>query len=159
MVQSNGHTVLLVEDDSNDVLFIRRAFLRVNPVIEIHIVKDGDAAVEYLKGDGEFSDRDRYPLPNLILLDLKLPRRSGIEVLEWIQKKEGIKRIPVVILTSSRERLDVDLSYDLGVNSYLVKPVSFDTLSGMVETLNAYWLGANEYPTVTLANSAEASSP
>jgi len=154
MVHSNGQIVLVVEDDSNDVLFIRRAFLRVNPAVEIHIVKDGDAAVEYLKGNGEFSDRDRYPLPALILLDLKLPRRSGMEVLEWIQNRESIKRIPVVILTSSRERLDVDLSYDLGVNSYLVKPVSFDALSGMVETLNAYWLGVNEYPSVMVADSA-----
>lgn len=152
MVSMNGSSVLLVEDDSNDVLFIRRAFLRANPTIEIQIVKDGDAAVDYLSGTGEFSDRDRYPLPGLILLDLKLPRRSGIEVLQWIRQKEAIKRIPVVILTSSRERLDVDLSYDLGVNSYLVKPVSFDDLSTMVESLNAYWIGLNEYPTVTLAD-------
>lgn len=152
MMQGNGHTVLLVEDDSNDVLFIRRAFLRVNPTVEIHIVKDGDAAVEYLKGAGEFSDRDRYPVPTLILLDLKLPRRSGTEVLQWIQQRDLVKRIPVVVLTSSRERLDVNLSYDLGVNSYLVKPVSFDALSEMIATVNAYWLGANEYPTVALAD-------
>jgi len=152
MVRVGVFSVLLVEDDSNDVLFIRRAFLQVNANIEIHIVKDGDAAVEYLQGTGEFSDRDRYPLPSLILLDLKLPRRSGIEVLHWIRQQNKIKRIPVVVLTSSRERLDVDLSYDLGVNSYLVKPVSFDDLSGMIEALNAYWIQLNEYPTVALAD-------
>lgn len=152
MLRGNGHSVLLVEDDANDVLFIRRAFLRVNPTIEIHIVRDGDAAVEYLKGAGEYHDRDRYPLPALILLDLKLPRRSGIEVLEWIRKRDVIKRIPVVVLTSSGERLDVDLSYDLGVSSYLVKPVSFDALSSMIEAIHNYWLQLNEYPTVALAD-------
>jgi CheY-like chemotaxis protein len=152
MVSVNGYSVLLVEDDSNDVLFIQRAFSRVNPAITIHVVKDGDAAVDYLNGSGDYGDRDRYPLPSLILLDLKLPRRSGIEVLQWIRQKDSIKRIPVVVLTSSRERLDVDLSYDVGVNSYLVKPVSFDDLSIMIKALNTYWLSLNEYPTIMVAS-------
>lgn len=147
-----GYTVLLIEDDNNDVLFIRRAFLRANPNVAIHVVKDGDTAVDYLSGTGQYCDRNQYPLPELILLDLKLPRRSGNEVLRWRRHQDGLKRIPVIILTSSREQQDVDLAYDLGVNSYLVKPVSFDDLSELVQTLSTYWLGINEYPAVVLAN-------
>lgn len=152
MINASSYSVLLVEDDSNDILFVQRAFRRVNPMISIEIVKDGDEAVDYLLGVGNYADRDRYSLPALILLDLKLPRRSGIEVLQWIRQQESIKRIPVVVLTSSRERIDVDLSYDLGVNSYLVKPVNFDALSNMINALNSYWLQLNEYPTVLLAD-------
>jgi len=152
MVNPNSYSVLIVEDDANDVLFIKRAFRSAAPALEIFTVSDGDAAVDYLQGQGEYGDRDRYPLPAMILLDLKLPRRSGVEVLRWIRQHNGIKRIPVVILTSSRERIDVDLSYDLGVNSYLVKPVSFDDLSEMIAALHVYWMGLNEYPTVLLAD-------
>ncbi|WP_017301357.1 response regulator [Nodosilinea nodulosa] len=145
-----NYSILLVEDDSNDILLIQRAFRRVNSGMPIHIVQDGDAAIDYLTGAGEYANRDRYPLPALILLDLKLPRRSGTEVLEWVRQQEAIKRIPIVILTSSRERLDVDLSYDLGVNSYLVKPVSFDVLSEMMTALYTYWFRLNEYPSALM---------
>jgi len=145
----NGHSILLVEDDSNDILFVQRAFSRVNVTNPIHIVKDGDAAIDYLSGGGEYANRDRYPMPALILLDLKLPRRSGIEILEWIRQQPGIKRIPVVVLTSSKESLDVDRSYDLGVNSYLVKPVNFTKLEKMIAALDNYWLQINEYPSLS----------
>ncbi|NEQ31500.1 MAG: response regulator [Leptolyngbya sp. SIO4C5] len=148
----NRHSILLVEDDSNDILFIQRAFRRVNATNSIQIVKDGDAAVDYLAGVGTYADRDRYPLPALILLDLKLPRRSGVEVLEWIKQQPALKRIPVVVLTSSRESPDINRSYDLGVSSYLVKPVSFDSLATMISVIDAYWLQLNEYPTVSVAN-------
>ncbi|MDB9529113.1 response regulator [Oscillatoria sp. CS-180] len=151
MMNTNTYNILLVEDDPNDILFIQRAFRQTNAIITLYSVKDGDAAVDYLTGVGEYSDRDRYPIPALVLLDLKLPRRSGTEVLEWIRKKSDMKRMPVVILTSSSERPDVDLSYDLGVNSYLVKPVSFDALSRMVGILDAYWIRLNQYPSVVLA--------
>jgi CheY-like chemotaxis protein len=147
----SSYSVLLVEDDPNDVLFVQRAFQLVNSAIELLTVEDGDAAVAYLSGSGSYRDRDRYPLPSLILLDLKLPRRSGVEVLRWLKAQNNFKRIPVVILTSSRERLDVDLAYDLGVNSYLVKPVSFDALAEMIAALHTYWLRLNEYPSVLLA--------
>jgi CheY-like chemotaxis protein len=152
MINANNYSVLLVEDDSNDVLFVQRAFRRVNSAISVNTVKDGEAAVDYLVGVGDYANRDRYPLPAMILLDLKLPRRSGIEVLQWIRSREAIKRIPVVVLTSSRERIDVDRSYDVGVNSYLVKPVNFDVLSEMIHAINSYWLSLNEYPSVLTAN-------
>lgn len=142
--------VLLIEDDKNDILFIQRAFGQADIAAVVQIVEDGDAAVDYLLGRGEYAERERYPLPTLILLDLKLPRRSGIEVLEWIRHQPVIKRIPVIVLTSSKETLDVDRSYDLGVSSYLVKPVNFNALSQMFVALNAYWLQLNEYPSISL---------
>lgn len=148
MMDASEYSILLVEDDSNDILFVQRAFRQVNPTNQIYIVKDGDAAVDYLSGQGEYWNRDQYPLPALILLDLKLPRRSGVEVLEWLKQQPVLKRIPVVVLTSSREGLDVNLSYDLGVSSYLVKPVRFDALAKMIAALNSYWLELNEYPSV-----------
>jgi len=140
--------VLLVEDDPNDVLLMQRAFRRAKVTNPVQVVEDGEDAVLYLSGQAPYADRVRYPLPALVLLDLKLPRKSGLEVLEWLRQQAGLKRLPVVILTSSKESTDISRAYDLGVNSYLVKPVSFDTLLDMVETLNLYWLLLNEKPPV-----------
>lgn len=112
----------------------------------LQIVRDGDAAVFYLNGDAEYSDRARYQLPSIILLDLKLPRRSGHEVLAWLRQQPQLKHLPVVILTSSRQTFDVDRAYDLGVNSYLVKPVGFGSLLEMINTFSKYWLNYTELP-------------
>lgn len=141
------HTILLVEDNSVDILLMQRAFRNeafANTALQI--VRDGDAAIFYLNGDGEYSDRARYPLPAIILLDLKLPRRSGHEVLGWLKNQPELKRLPVVILTSSRQAFDVDRAYDLGVNSYLVKPVGFASLLEMMNSFNDYWLNHTELP-------------
>lgn len=138
------YTILLVEDDANDVTLIRRAFERAKLANPVQVVNDGEQAVAYLAGEGEYADRARYPLPVLILLDLKMPRKSGHEVLEWLKQQPGLKRVPVVVLTSSTETPDVNRAYDLGANSYLVKPVAFDDLLGMVKTLGVYWLILNE---------------
>jgi CheY-like chemotaxis protein len=138
--------VLLVEDDEDDVLFIRRAFRHAALANPVHVAEDGDEAVAYLSGAGEHADRARFPLPGLILLDLKLPRRGGLEVLAWLRAQPGIGRTPVVVLTSSRERVDVDRAFDLGANGYLVKPVQADGLNDMVRTLAAFWMGASELP-------------
>ena len=140
-------TILIVEDNSVDILLIQRAFRQADlSHISLQIVRDGDAAVLYLSGEGEYSDREGYPLPILMLLDLKLPRRSGHEVLEWLRQQPDLKRLPVIMLTSSREAIDVNQSYDLGVNSYLVKPVGLTALVEMLRTLNLYWLMLNEPP-------------
>lgn len=140
--------ILLVEDDSNDILFIQRAFRRSKLENSMQIVRDGDQAVAYLSGEEQYADRNLYPLPGMILLDLKLPRRSGLEVLEWLREQPVIKRIPVVILTSSKENVDVNRAYDIGVNSYLLKPVNYNALNDMIETLNAFWLKLNCYPSI-----------
>ncbi len=146
MINFTHYTILLVEDDPNDVFLIQRAFRKANLANPIQVMNDGEAAVQYLSGQEPYADRDRYPLPILMLLDLKLPRRSGLEVLEWLKQQPKLKRLPVVVLTSSREHTDLNRAYDLGANSYLVKPVAFDSLLNMVQTLNQYWLIINERP-------------
>jgi CheY-like chemotaxis protein len=141
-------TVLLVEDNPDDVLLTNRAFKRANLINPIQVVDDGDRAVAYLSGAPPFDDRGRFPLPVLILLDLKLPRRSGLEVLKWLRAVPGLRRLPVVVLTSSADSGDVNNAYDMGANSYLVKPVGFDALFDMVKVLQPYWLILNQQPAV-----------
>lgn len=138
--------VLLVEDSAADVVLVQRAFRRGGSSAHLHVVRDGDEAVRYLAGIDGFADRVRHPLPRLVLLDLKLPRRSGLEVLGWLRAQPGLGRLPVVILTSSREAVDVERAYDLGVNGYLLKPVGFDALLHLARTLDLYWLQLNVGP-------------
>lgn len=142
-------TILLVEDDPNDVLLVQRAFRKANLDIPVQVVTNGEAAVAYLTGQDVFTDRETYPLPVLVLLDLKLPRKSGLEVLKWLREQPGLKRLPVVILTSSGEMGDINRAYDLGANSYLVKPVAFDSLLALVQSLYLYWLVLNEKPKIS----------
>lgn len=139
-------TILLAEDGHHDVLLLRRAFRKAELELPLQVVMDGDEAVAYLEGRPPYGDRERYPLPVLLLLDLKLPRRSGLEVLAWLRAEPGLRRLPVVVLTSSREDADVNRAYDLGVNSYLVKPVDFDGLLRLVRSLGLYWATLNERP-------------
>jgi CheY-like chemotaxis protein len=143
----NNHTILLVEDDHNDVLLIKRAFQKVKIANPIIVLNDGEQAISYLAGREPYIER---PLPVLILLDLKLPRKSGHEVLEWLRQQQTLKRLPVVVLTASSESSDINRAYDLGANSYLVKPVTFGALVEMVKTLNLYWLIFNK--TAEVAN-------
>lgn len=140
--------ILLVEDDPNDVLLVQRAFRKANLANHLQVVGDGEEAVAYLTGQAAYANRKRHPQPMLMLLDLKLPRKSGLEVLAWLQQQPGLKRLPVVVLTSSRESADIDRAYDLGANSYLVKPVAFEALLDMVKTLDLYWLILNEKPQI-----------
>ncbi|HEY6852794.1 MAG TPA: response regulator [Gemmatimonadales bacterium] len=148
---ASSTAILLVEDDANDVLLIRRAFAKAAITNPVHNVEDGDAAVAYLAGEGSYADRDDHPLPAVVLLDLKLPRRSGLEVLEWVRQNPALRRLPIVVLTSSRESTDVNRAYDLGANSYLVKPVGFDALTDLVRILQGYWVAWNEKPEIDAA--------
>jgi CheY-like chemotaxis protein len=141
---NNHGVVLLVEDDANDVFLMQRACRKVELPNPLQVVGDGDEAVDYLSGAGRFADRAQYPLPALVLLDLKLPRKTGLEVLEWLRQQSALRRVPVVVLTSSKEPADVNKAYDLGANSYLVKPLGFDALLELVRSLNIYWLNMNE---------------
>jgi CheY-like chemotaxis protein len=141
--------VLLVEDDPNDVLLTELAFEEARLPNALHVVRDGQEAVAYLAGEGPYGDRRRHPLPGLILLDLKLPRRSGFEVLAWIRGHPVLRRLPVVVLTSSREAADIDRAYGLGASSYIVKPVAHEGLLECVRTLERYWFGLNERPSLS----------
>lgn len=144
-------TILLVEDDPNDILLTQRAFRKANlEEASLQIVSDGDSAVFYLSGEGKYSDRECYPLPVLMLLDLKLPRRSGHEILAWLRQQPELKRLPVIVLTSSKENMDINQAYDLGANSYLVKPIGLTALVEVIQTLNLYWLLLNEQPEISI---------
>ena len=142
----NHAPILLIEDDPNDVLLIQRAFRRAELDIPLRVVRDGREAMAYLQGHGPFDDRVAYPLPLLVLLDLKMPVKSGFDVLEWVRAQPDLRRLPLVVLTSSREREDVDRAYDAGASSYLVKPVAFDALQTMLTTFGRYWLNFNVPP-------------
>lgn len=143
---SSENTILLVEDNPKDVFLIQRAFRKAEIMTPLKVVSDGDAAVQYLAGETPYCDRATYPIPVLVLLDLKLPRRSGAEVLSWIRQESNLQRLPVVALTSSREYSDVNRIYDLGANAYIVKPPDFDQLVHILKTLNLHWITYNEKP-------------
>jgi CheY-like chemotaxis protein len=149
-VTAENNLILVVEDDPNDVALLQRAFRKIGSTSPLQVLSDGEQAVAYLAGEGEYGDRSRYPVPTLILLDLKLPRRSGHEVLAWIRSQPVLRRLPVVVLTSSKEGRDLDQAYDQGASSYLVKPARFDALLEIVRTLKLYWIILNEPPRVPL---------
>lgn len=138
--------ILLVEDNRMDIELTLNAFRERRLSNVIHVAASGQEALDYLYGHGEFADRARHPLPDLILLDLKMPVIDGHEVLRQIKRVERLKRIPVVVLSSSREEGDRALSYDNGANSYLVKPVSFDGFLDVVCEVDSYWLTLNVPP-------------
>lgn len=142
--------ILLVEDDPNDVLLLERAFRKAGLLNPLNVVNDGDQAVDFLQGTGKYKDRIKYPLPGLMLLDLKLPRRSGHEVLKWLRSRPGLKRLPVLVLTSSSETKDITGAYDEGANSYLVKPSNTELLGQMVSHIERYWLTLNEGPELSV---------
>jgi Response regulators consisting of a CheY-like receiver domain and a winged-helix DNA-binding domain len=136
--------ILVVEDEPDAVTLLRHAFAKTgigNPVQTIH---SGDEAIAYLNGEGPYRDRLAYPLPRFVLLDLKLPRCSGHEVLEWIRARPGFRSLPVIVFTSSKERSDVSRAYSAGANSYLVKPSSLSGLIELAAAFRDYWLRHNE---------------
>ena len=135
--------ILLVEDDPDDVFFLRNIFARCGRADDLQVARDGDEAIAYLSGTDAFADRNLFPAPALVLLDLKLPKRSGFEVLEWLRKRSALRRIPVIVLTSSESENDIAHAYDLGANSYLVKPIDASTQAEMVKALCGFWAGFN----------------
>ena len=138
--------ILLIEDNLSDVELTRRAFARNHIANEIVVVNDGQAALDFLFGEGAHAGRDTSVQPSLTLLDLKLPKVDGIEVLRRIRADPRTRRLPVVILTSSREHEDLSLGYDSGANSYIRKPVDFQAFVEAVHQLGLYWLVLNEQP-------------
>lgn len=137
----DNRLVLVVEDNPDDVLLLRRAFDRAQIANPIQVVNDGQEALDYLTRQGDYADPERFPLPAVILVDLQLPRVSGLELLARLREHAGLRAIPTVVLTSSREPRDVRDAYELGANSYIVKS---DKVLEMVQAIQTYWLHLNE---------------
>jgi len=143
--------ILVAEDDPTDAFFLQRAFSKMGVPVSLHFVRDGQEVIDYLRGEPPFADRQAYPLPSLLLLDMKMPRLNGFDVLDWLKRTAPVKRLPVVVFSSSEEAKDVNQAYDLGANSYLVKPHATEDLLALVERLKKYWLEANKTPEVKAA--------
>lgn len=143
-------TILLIEDESSDATLLQRGFANagvLNPIVHL---KDGDEALAYLAGVGERSDRERFPLPALILLDLKMPGMTGLQLLQWMRTQRDVRRIPVVVLTASDDRITVNAAYDAGANSYLIKPGSSDEIARLVRAIQGYWMELNQPPLLVM---------
>jgi CheY-like chemotaxis protein len=136
--------ILHVEDDPNDALLFEHACRKAEVAFDLQSVSDGDEAMTYLRGLREECDGEARPLPQLILLDLKMPRVSGFDLLAWLRSEVAFQKVPVIVLTSSNHESDIKRAYDLGANSYLVKPVSFEALVEIARRIHGYWLTHNE---------------
>jgi two-component system response regulator len=139
-------TILLVEDNPDDEALTVRAFRKSNLSNDVIVAHDGVEALEYLFAEGAYADRDPREVPNLVLLDIKLPKLDGLEVLQRIRENEHTHMLPVVMLTSSKEQDDLARSYSLGANSYIRKPVDFAQFMTAIQQLGLYWLVLNERP-------------
>lgn len=138
--------IMLVEDEEMDIELTLDAFREAHLANRIEVCRTGDEALDYLFARGDYGDRQRFPLPDLVLLDLNLPGTNGFEVLRRVKATDGLRRLPVIILTSSAEEGDRAMGYDCGANSYLVKPISFDGFLDVVRVIGEYWLTLNVAP-------------
>jgi CheY-like chemotaxis protein len=139
-METKQFSVLLVEDDLNDIFLVKRAFRLAQIKNPLHVVTDGEEAINYLRGDGKYANRETWPLPKLIVMDLKMPRKTGFEVLEWV-KGDGkpLRLIPIVIVSSSDNPADINRAYELGANAYMVKPVDFRAVEHLFQSITRYW--------------------
>ena len=142
-MSQSGH-ILVAEDDSTDAFFLQRAFNRAGIPVALHFVRDGEEVIQYLEGSGPFADRASNPLPSLLLLDLKMPRLDGFDVLSWIRKRPEFDHLQVVLFSSSDEPKYISRAYDLGANWYLVKPHSMDELTALVGRFKKYWIEGDD---------------
>jgi CheY-like chemotaxis protein len=138
-MEDSKYTILLVEDEENDARLVQMAFKKNGILNPVHWAKDGLEAIAYLNGEGAYGNRERYPFPEVLILDLKMPRMTGLELLAWIRDHPAFKVIPTIIMTSSRQDPDVEKAYELGANTYMIKPSSFAELAKMVQLAHEYW--------------------
>jgi CheY-like chemotaxis protein len=140
--------ILLAEDDEDDILLFRTACREAGITNPLHVVRDGEEAIAYLKGVGRYSCRVEFPLPSLLLLDLKMPQTNGFEVLQWIRSEPELRALRVVVLTSSDEPRDIEEACHLRANSFLVKPKDFGNFVNLFESLHSYWLRHDQPPEI-----------
>ncbi|HKQ40777.1 MAG TPA: response regulator [Verrucomicrobiae bacterium] len=143
---NNYDVILLAEDNEDHVILTRRAFKLAGLINPLFVVQDGEEAIAYLKGEGKFSNRTEYPLPTLLLLDLKMPRKNGFDVLEWLRTQPSLAALRVVVLTTSDQIHDVNRAYQLGANSFLTKPVDFRDFVQLSSAIKGYWLWISRAP-------------
>jgi CheY-like chemotaxis protein len=141
--------ILLAEDREDDIVLVRKAFAKAFINNPLQVVRDGAEAIAYLAGIGKYSNRDEYPLPDLFLLDLKMPKVDGFEVLKWLRLHPSLSGLRVVVLTSSEDMRDVNLAYKLGANSFMVKPLDFENLMELTRFLTSYWLQMSKAPEIS----------
>lgn len=150
--------ILIAEDRDDDVLLVKRAFMKANVPNPLYVVRNGEEAIWYLKGEGKYSNREEYPLPALLLLDLKMPVKNGFEVLKWIRGQPSLAPLRILVLTSSDSLRDVNLAYKMGANSFLVKPVEFENYRQLGSLIRNYWLRLSGAPEIERAR-REATPP
>jgi len=138
--------ILLAEDREDDVLLVKKAFQSPEMNCRLQVVRDGEQAISYLSGEGQFRDREQFPFPDLLLLDLKMPRVDGFEVLRWIRQHPRLRNLRVVVLTASNQIRDVNEAYRIGANSFLVKPLDFENFVETSKALRKYWLVLDNAP-------------
>jgi len=139
-VMSSNAKILIVEDNADDAELLGRAFSKAGEEVALHFVRNGQEALDYLKGTNAFADRNVYPVPTLLLLDLRLPKIDGFEVIRWVRQEAGLRDLKIVVLSASGDRGDIARAHGLGVNAYHVKPTDANAWAGMLEGLRTYWV-------------------
>ncbi|HUB68082.1 MAG TPA: response regulator [Candidatus Methylacidiphilales bacterium] len=145
MTQKN-HCILLAEDDENDVIFLKRAFVKAEVNDALHLAPDGQIAIDYLSGAGQFADRNTFPFPSLLLLDLKMPRKSGMDVLRWIRAQPTCQILPVIVFSSSVAPQEVSAAYEAGANAFVTKPAGIPERTELVRLIKGFWLTFTQLP-------------
>ena|SRR2546423_8919463 len=140
--------ILIADDREDDVLLTRQALLRANVLNPLQVARDGEEAIHYLEGSGRFENRAEYPLPDLLLLDLNMPKVNGFEVLRWVRAHPSLKTLRIVVLSTSSEPSDIDKAHELGANAYIVKALDFKRYCAMIEATVFFWLELTQAPSV-----------
>lgn len=143
---NNQPVVLVAEDRDDDLFMLRRSFQQLGFETPVQYVRDGSEAIAYLAGEGKFANRREYPLPALLLLDLKMPRKNGFEVLEWIQQQPNLTKLRTIVLTTSEDIYEVNRAYKLGAASFLTKPLNFTEFKDTIQMVHNYWMMLNRPP-------------
>lgn len=146
---ANGQPfILIAEDIENDVLMLRRAFLQAGLNVALQVVPNGEECINYLAGKGQYANRQEFPLPDLLLLDLKMPGVNGFEVLKWIRAQPSLASLRVVVLTTSERIRDINQAYTLGANSFLTKPLDFTDFRNTIDAIYKFWIERSKQPQV-----------
>lgn len=150
----NPDCILYAEDDANDAFFLEHAFKKAKVPTRLQLVGDGQAAIDYLAGVGEYADRDLYPLPCLVLLDIKLPRKTGLEVLAWMRDQSHLRHLPVIMFSASTFQSDIASANESGANAYVVKPVTIEERLDFAQAVQAFWIHFHRSPDGTRDDAA-----